>query len=371
MSHVADESGPLTPPQRIQGLDGLRALSITLVLVAHLIGTRGFYLPDWCLGLVHQFELGILGVRVFFVISGFLITSLLLSELERTGSVSLLRFYFRRTLRIFPPFYLYLAVIAAATVAGIVAFRDGDLLHAATYTMNYHRDRAWHLGHTWSLSVEEQFYLLWPALFRILGPRRALPALLGFLALAPAWRLAVGVWMPGQRLGIGETFFTTADSIAAGCILAMVRNRLCASSRYRTLVDSRWFYLLAPGILLANGLGRFAKLDWLVTATVQNIFIAVVIERLTRESGWMARALAWRPLVLLGLWSYSVYLWQQPFLHRNDQVSWWTAFPVNLLATLLFAAASYYAVERPTLRLRERMETRWLPKRAATAAAAS
>ena len=115
-------------------------------------------------------------------------------------------------------------------------------------------------------------------------------------------------------------------------------------------------------------MGRFAKLDWLVTSTLQNVLIAVAIERMTRDSGWMARALAWRPLVLLGLWSYSVYLWQQPFLNRNDQLSWWTAFPVNLAATLSTAAVSYYVIERPALRLRERLEASWFPKRPAPTA---
>lgn len=354
----------MTPgsPPRIQGLDGLRALSIALVLVAHVVGTRGLRLPDCIVVALGSFQLGPLGVRVFFVISGFLITTLLLNEFRRTGEVSLLRFYFRRTLRIFPPFYLYVAVIAVANGFGRLTLREGDLLHAVTYTINYHRDRAWHLGHAWSLSVEEQFYLLWPALFRWLGPRRSVTLLLAYLAVAPAWRLAVAVFLPEQRLGIGETFFTTADSIASGCLLAIVRPRILESQTYRAWVDSGLFYLIPPAILVVSVLGRFAKLEWLVGATLQNVLIAVAVERLTRDAGWMARALSWRPLVLLGLWSYSVYLWQQPFLYRHDQLSWWTAFPVNLLLALSVAASSYYLVEQPALRYRERLERKCFPR---------
>jgi peptidoglycan/LPS O-acetylase OafA/YrhL len=232
-----------------------------------------------------------------------------------------------------------------------------------TYTVNYHRERAWHLGHAWSLSVEEQFYLLWPAVFRGLGPRRSVSVLWWYLLLAPAWRLTIAMLFPEQRLGIGETFFTTADSIATGCLLAILRPQLLVSPRYRNWIDSAWFYAVPPALLAFNALGRFTKLDWLVGTTIQNLLIAAAVERLTRDTGWMARVLGWRPIVLLGLWSYSVYLWQQPFLNRHDQDAWWTAFPFNLAAVLVVAAISYYVVEQPALRVREKLEIKWLPRR--------
>lgn len=281
---------------RIQGLDGLRAFSIALVLLAHVSGTRGFLAPVWLGSILHQFELGMLGVRVFFVMSGFLITSLLLAEFNKSGTISLRHFYLRRTLRIFPPFYVYIAVVATCALGGLVSLRPGDLAHAVTYTENYHRDRAWHLGHTWSLAVEEQFYLLWPAVFRWLGLRRSVRVLSRYLLLAPAWRLTVSVLFPQARLGIGETFFTTADSIATGCLLAILRPQLLESGRYRHAIDSRWFYLVPPALLAFNALGRFAKLDWLFCMAIQNLLIAGMIERLTRDTGWMARVLAWRPI---------------------------------------------------------------------------
>src|SRR5437764_10948892 len=111
---------------RIPSLDGLRAVSILFVLAGHLSGTQGFpTLPHALSG-----NLAVFGVRVFFVISGFLITSLLLDEESRTGTVSLRRFYFRRTMRIFPPFYTYVACIALASALGWVELRDYDLLSA-------------------------------------------------------------------------------------------------------------------------------------------------------------------------------------------------------------------------------------------------
>jgi peptidoglycan/LPS O-acetylase OafA/YrhL len=348
---------------RIAGLDGLRAFSIALVLLAHLIGTRNFDPPPILVRALELFHLGPLGVRIFFVISGFLITSLLIEEEARTGTISLRRFYFRRTLRIFPPYYLFILVIVLLEWRGLLSLQSGDVGHALTYTTNYHRDRSWHIGHAWSLAVEEQFYILWPFLYRTLRQAKAARLLTIYILFAPLWRLTVAFVLPSQRLAIGESFLTTADAIACGCWLALQRERLTACAGYRRFIDSRWYVLLIPALLASNALERFTKLDWAVLITVQNVLIALIVERVTRtSSGWTARILSARPVVLLGLWSYSVYLWQQLVLDRADQISWATAFPVNLGACLLLAMTSYYLVERPALRLRQRLEARLFPK---------
>jgi peptidoglycan/LPS O-acetylase OafA/YrhL len=139
---------------RIPSLDGLRAISIGMVIFAHLSGTRFF--PSFVAG---RRDLGNIGVRVFFVISGFLITTLLLQELAAKGRISLPLFYLRRSLRIFPCAYTYISIAALLTWAGFLRLRTTDLVHAATYTVNYEVVRPWHTIHLWSLSVEEQFYL--------------------------------------------------------------------------------------------------------------------------------------------------------------------------------------------------------------------
>jgi peptidoglycan/LPS O-acetylase OafA/YrhL len=348
---------------RIQGLDGLRAISICLVLLHHLTGTRNYWQPARLSKFLSHFALGTLGVRVFFVISGFLITSLLVAEFRRTGTIHLRRFYYRRTLRIFPPYYLYLLVILGLWAKDMVTLRPGDLLHGVAYTMNYHRDRSWYVGHAWSLAVEEQFYLLWPWLFRWLGESRARRVLLGYILIAPLWRMAIAVLLPGHTQGIGETFFTTADSIACGCLLALGRQYLLDSPRYRQLIDSRAYALLVPMVLVVNATERWATFDWLIGTTVQNVLIALFVERATRSTrGAMAAVLNARPLVLVGLWSYSIYLWQQPILNRTVQDSWLTAFPINILLCLAVASISYYLIEQPALRLRQHFEERLFPK---------
>lgn len=105
---------------------------------------------------------------------------------------------------------------------------------------------------------------------------------------------------------------------------------------YRRGIDSSAYLLIIPAVLAINALGRFARLDWVFCSTAQNVLIALFIERGTRsERGWVPKVLNSRPMVLLGLWSYSVYLWQQPLLNRQVQDSWLTAFPVNLLGCLV------------------------------------
>ena len=157
--------------RRIPSLDGLRAIAIGLVVFGHLCGTSNFF-PRSTFAPLGDF--GVFGVRVFFVISGFLITFLMLDEIEATGTVSLKRFYLRRSLRIFPASYVFILFVFLSSRLGWPTLLPGDLFHAVTYTVNYDKHTSWEVGHLWSLSVEEQFYCWWPAAMRVLGSRRSL-----------------------------------------------------------------------------------------------------------------------------------------------------------------------------------------------------
>src|SRR5262245_26497608 len=183
---------PAIDHERIPSLDGLRAISIAFVFLGHLAGTRGFPIGTAPGNALNTAELG---VHVFFVISGYLITGLLLQEVARHGRIDVPRFYLRRTLRIFPPYYALLAVLFVADLAGLVPLHDHDVLRAMTYTSNYDPNRSWFVGHTWSLSVEEQFYLLWPAVVLLLRPRRAVVAAAAVVVLVPIIRIASWEWM--------------------------------------------------------------------------------------------------------------------------------------------------------------------------------
>ncbi len=341
----------MSAARRIPSLDGLRALSILLVIISHLLGTRGFPVGPRALGATGDF--GYLGVRVFFVISGFLITSLLLDEQARTGTVSLRGFYARRAWRIFPAFYTFVAAMCLASVVGTLALRSGDIVAALTYTMNYHYDRSWELGHLWSLSIEEQFYLMWPALFVIGGPRRVVPIALAMMVIAPCLRAAA--WFVVDRPDdiTMEAYPCVMDSIAAGCLLAALKPRLDQNRHYLRALRSPLFVIVPVIVALAN-LPTWYAIEYTTNISVMNIGVALCVDRCVRTpDDWVGKTLNWAPLVWLGTLSYSLYLWQEPFINHfaRSQVN---AFPLNLVLAFTCAVASYYLVERPFLAWRDR-----------------
>lgn len=217
MSTDAAKSAP-NLPTKIPSLDGLRALAISLVIVAHGVETWGA--PRSLQPLRH---VGNLGVRVFFVISGFLITTLLLREMGAHQSVSLRNFYARRSLRILPAFLIFVAVIHALATLGIVNSPPGDTIRALTFTMNYRDDKSWPLNHIWSLSVEEQFYLLWGVLFVLISQRRVKLAVIPLAVLPLGIRCAYlfGALHHSNPVAPARQFECLVDAIAAGTLLAL------------------------------------------------------------------------------------------------------------------------------------------------------
>jgi peptidoglycan/LPS O-acetylase OafA/YrhL len=332
-------------------LDGLRALSIAFVIAAHL---RWF--PH---GLRPWFELGELGVRIFFVISGFLITRLLLDERQRSGTISLGAFYGRRAFRIIPAYSVYLIVVLVLAALHVIALRPGDLLAALTYTMNYHYDRAWYVGHTWSLSVEEQFYLLWPVLLLLAGARRGLYAAGFCLLLAPFVRMFTWDVTPDQRVGIGESFQTIFDALATGCLLAGLSDWLDRRRGYLAFLRSPWFYVTPIVAYLCHVYRDYIGWDFPFGQTLRNVSIAICIDRFVRfPVGPIGRALNYPAVAGVGRISYSLYLWQQLFLAPGGI---WPAlrFPLNLGLTFGAAYASYRLIELPCQRFyRQRLQAR-------------
>lgn len=286
------------------------------------------------------------GVRVFFVISGFLITHLLIEEREKTGSISLKLFYLRRLWRISPPFYVYIA--AAAVLWGASTY---DVMRAATYTINYHYERPWILAHLWSLAVEEQFYLLWPAAMCLAGVRTSTKIAVAALIVAPVVRL---LWLES---GIGGSmradvnhFETCMDSLAVGCLLACLRDRLEVNEWYGKALRSP---LLWPVVLTVFALGSVLSQRpriMVVWASVLNIAVALMLHRLIdRPQSLAGRWMNVKPLAFIGAMSYSIYLWQQPFLNRFNP-AWYAAFPQNIVLMIVVALAAHYLVERPSQR---------------------
>ena len=333
--------------QRLPSLDGLRAISIACVICAHLASSGSAPI----LRLLWRFDLGNLGVRVFFVISGFLITSILLDDEERRGRIGLGRFYLRRFFRIGPAYYVFLAAMAIAGALGAAHVRGFDFVPALTYTSNYFFPSLV-LGHTWSLSVEEQFYLLWPGALFLLGRRHAFKVALAILVIAPFVRW-FGASHPELLGNPRYSFPAVADALACGCLLAAVRDRLWAFEPYRRLLESPFFLVIPLAALILQMAPPVVKEVALVS--VINVLIALTIDRFVRlPETSIGKILNTGPMVFVGVLSYSLYLWQQPFLDPATAI----AFPFNISLLFVAALASYFLVERPFLQLRLRIERR-------------
>jgi peptidoglycan/LPS O-acetylase OafA/YrhL len=323
----------------------MRAVAVSFVCISHLIG-----------GPSAPLDLGTIGVRVFFVLSGFLITTLLLNEYDRHGTINLPRFYFRRALRIFPAYYAYLAVIAVAGAWGVIALHRNDLLYGLTYTVNYFMpSSSVFVQHAWSLAIEEQFYLLWPALLVLAGRRRGLQIALLYICLAPIIRVIVHESLPDAMKGtIRYRFETVADALAVGCVLAAYRARLWAIPWYQRLVSTAWFWLVPLAVIGLSFIKSHA-FQAIVGASIMNLLIVVMVDRGMRLStDPIGRLLNTKAFVATGVLSYSIYLWQQPFL-ATHQVAWWAAMPTSIGLVVLAALASYFLIERPALALRARL----------------
>jgi len=327
-------------PSRIPSLDGLRAFSIVLVLIAHVSLQYPFLRR-------YVEHVGNYGVRIFFVISGFLITGLLLRELQKTGRISLKDFYIRRTLRIFPAFYVYLLTVVLLSWAGILILLPGDVLHTLTYTMNYHMVRSWWVNHVWSLSVEEQFYLLWPTVLVVAGLQRGLKAAAAMILAAPIFRAILFFYFEAGPTALGRHFEAVADALAFGCLLAATYEFLGRQPRYVAFAKSPVSFVAAFALLiLPSGMYKVSPaLYYLAGQTIANLGAVLLIDRSVRfPVSLSGRFLNWAPVALVGTWSYSIYLWQELFLaHQLDGFR--LRFPMNLIAALTASLLSYYLVE--------------------------
>ena len=212
---------------RYPSLNGLRALSIFFVLFHHLglknnlfAGTAGV---AWLVPFTNFIRDGQLGVNVFFVISGFLITSLLLNEEAETGTVSLKNFYIRRTLRIFPAYYFLLLVYFVLQRMGVIYVPHSSWVTAITYTKYTNWFADWYTSHAWSLSIEEQFYICWPFIFLAgKSARKAIAA--GIIVVVPYLRYyAISNQIPWMN---DLTIFVRIDAIATGCLFALYKDQI-------------------------------------------------------------------------------------------------------------------------------------------------
>jgi len=340
----------------LPALDGLRMVAVLLVVLYHF----GF-----------QSIPGGHGVLTFFVISGFLITWLLLKEADTYGAVSLRLFYIRRTLRIFPAFYTFWLLWTAALLAFHKPIVWPQALSALTYVNNYYQailgDPDTGYSHSWSLGIEEQFYVLWPMVFVALRRRGSRAVVIVAGAILAVWihrailKLAVGVWQ-GYFY---EAFDTRADHLMVGCLLALLLRDGHLSGLFPRLCRL-WVSVLTVGLLVTSiALGEIYGTGYrdLVGFALDPLLIAVIIVQamaLRASPAWSW--LNWRPVRYLGTLSYSIYLYQQVVVEPAKTLLASQGIAVQLVgvlvAVVLAAAASYHVVERPFLALKDRLGRR-------------
>ncbi|WKG02455.1 acyltransferase family protein [Mycolicibacterium sp. HK-90] len=356
----------------IPALDGIRAIAVALVLAGHggVPGVAG----------------GFIGVDIFFVLSGFLITSLLLDEYRRTERIDLKGFWIRRAKRLLPAMVLMtLAVVIARSLfppEAVASLRE-DAVAAFFWMANwvfvaadtdYFSQGATPspLQHTWSLAVEEQYYVLWPLLVlgAVLLVRRRSPGAVRLVVFVLATLGLVGsavlaIVMSGDAGELNRVYFgtdTRAQALLIGAAAAALLVRdWSALTMSGTLIRARWrrwvawtlpvigVALLAAAAHLATGSAEQFRHGVLLVVAVGAVLVVAPVA--LDQDGYVARALAWYPLVTLGVISYGVYLWHWPiFLILNGErtgLSGWSLLALRCAVTIAVSWVSWWAIEQP------------------------
>ncbi len=339
--------------EQYPSLNGLRAVSILIVIFSHLVfhysllSTLPRYFPMLTDG---QF-----GVNVFFVISGFIITTLLIREEKTDGKISLKKFYIRRTLRIFPAYYFILFVCFILSRYRIMLISPASWLTSITYTKYFNWNLDWYTAHFWSLSVEEHFYLFWPFVFRA-GKKIRSTIVLIIIFLIPFIRWYFQKHTDLCPLMNTLTIFYRLDAIATGCLCALYCDSIIKwlTPNWNKVFFISMILLFCPYISdFIMHLGFLTDAVGTSHRTIANILIAVVMMySVFGPRGIWFNFLNLKIMHHLGLWSYSLYLWQQFFIYKTDY--WFNTFPLNLILLLCTALFSHYIIEKPFLKLKAR-----------------
>jgi peptidoglycan/LPS O-acetylase OafA/YrhL len=344
-------------PHRIPSLDGCRAISVLLVVLAHLCETPALQAFDPYSRMMFHF--GPFGVKVFFVISGFLITNLLLNEERRNGSVSIKEFYIRRAFRIWPVAYAYLFVLAVLAGMHVISVAPHHFVYAGAFLTNQVQESNWFTCHFWSLAIEEHFYVVWPVIFLLTAKRGRLICCLLVLFLAPLLRTLTYLYEPAIYGVMQLSLLFMGDAIAIGCLLALVSKELENSRIVRRIINLRCFFVIpALSVVMYTALKLFPAFYFAGGESIALLCIAATLWKVMHVRDTAFRFLNTRPLVKVGVFSYSLYVWQQLFVNPTSP-SALSRLPLNLLLVCAATTFSYFWIEGPFLRLRPRLLT-WL-----------
>jgi peptidoglycan/LPS O-acetylase OafA/YrhL len=296
----------------------------------------------------------------FFLISGLLITFLLLKEEKKTGTISLRNFFVRRSLRVFPVFYALLLVYFILQSFGVLQINQISWITSLTYTKYFITDASWEMGHFWSLSVEEHFYLVWAFVFLYLKPFRTWFAFAVIIACV-LLRLTTGI--------NAVHIFTRADAIMVGCLFAIYYDRLVLFIRNQPAI-LRWATFVV--FILCTTCGQhlmpfisvtYRKHMTLALTGSHGLFTdlsigLIILISINYTDNLYFKLLNWRPADYLGQISYSIYIWQQ--LYFSDKIGALSHLPLNIFLIIISAVLSFNFVEKPFLRLKDKFSRKEL-----------
>jgi peptidoglycan/LPS O-acetylase OafA/YrhL len=348
---------------KIPSLDGWRALSVLFVLVAH---SR---IDGESTSLYYYF--GVTGVRFFFVISGFLITWLLLREEGSKGRISLGSFYLRRAFRILPVYYVFLIVafVSERLVFPTQSTSIYQWLASLTFTANYSEARGI-TGHLWTLSVEEQFYLLWPLAFILIRSQRSRVVILTSIIIAAPVLRALGYVLAKDSIQPfifhRFSFLFHNDILSWGCLSAMIlwhRPNLWQKIRDVGLFLPITGLLLITSPLLINSVSETTWISVPFNATFQAVgFTSVMLSSIVLSKRHAFSFLNWPIVIWFGTISYSLYLWHMLFTPEILAPYGWVpeTYPARfiwVIPAILCSVISYYSLEKTFMACRKRYST--------------
>jgi peptidoglycan/LPS O-acetylase OafA/YrhL len=327
----------------IPTLDGWRAIAVSLVIGAHsytMLMNNG---TEAARSLATLFSHAGYGVDIFFALSGYLICTLLLSEKQRNGTISLFRFYVRRAFRILPPILLFLATIVLLSSTDILPHIEmGEILGTLFFYRNYLMG-SWYTGHFWSLAVEEQFYAVIPLFLLMVDRQWAVrsASVLIALCIGIRWFEYAQGWFADSLLQFRtENRF---DGLLWGCLLALsMQSPAIRAWLERHLTDWIFFTMIAAVVVLLVVFNSQPARRTLVAAFMPLLIGYTVLHR----DSFVGRILELPVLKWIGRLSYSLYIWQMVFLVPDDRpLGVLQAFPLNLICPLVCASLSYYILE--------------------------
>lgn len=361
---IAADSNTKVEFHYIQSLDGVRAIAVLLVFFYHAI----LIFPAFNI----HFNNGFLGVDIFFVLSGFLITSILLKEFDETQTINFKNFYARRFLRLTPAYWTHLAILFlfatylfTSSITDIL-YSNQNFVYAIFYLTNWQRalhgsDITGLLSHTWSLAIEEQFYLIWTFfLFLLLRRMKRFPIVLITAGIILGTALLRAYQWQGERSVdlLYNAFNSRMDALLVGCLVGQLT---AWKFLPKNLNNSEWFNLLAICSLFIIVMFLLYTSSYSSAFLYQGGFtifalaVGVLIIWLTQcPKNLVSNILKTQPLVWLGKTSYGIYLWHSLVIAYVNQFSLpsFAKISIAIILTLIITSLCYYLIEQSFLKLK-------------------